>query len=104
MLLAAGAGACGGDDEKPADTTPTITIETETTPTATETAPTATTRAPAPPPPTPTAPPADPNSGGTTVPRAAPQDGPGNDLPPEPGSPAERFERQCEQNPQTCGD
>ena len=106
VLMAALVAACGGDDEKAPRTTLTVPTETETT-TATETAPTATTPAPAPPPKTP-APPADTNSGGApaprTTPRSAPQDGPGNDTPPEPGSPAERFERQCEQNPQTCGD
>lgn len=108
VLLAGLVASCGGDDEKSAETVPTVTTETETT--ATETTPTATTPAqtattPAPP----TTSPADPGSGGTTVPtrttpRSAPQDGPDNDLPPEPGSPAERFEQQCQQNPQTCGD
>ncbi len=105
VLLATGAVACGDDDEKASETTPTVTTETETAPT--ETAATATTPAPTSPRTTP-APPADPNSGGTiaprTTPRSAPQDGPENDLPPEPGSPAERFEQQCERNPQTCGD
>ncbi|HEX5908988.1 MAG TPA: hypothetical protein VFY44_00760 [Thermoleophilaceae bacterium] len=106
VLLATGVAACG-DDEKASKTTPTVTTETETAPT-TETVPTATTPPPATTPRTTPTPPADPNSGGTTVPRTTPQsqpeDGPDNDLPPEPGSPAERFEQQCQQNPQTCGD
>jgi hypothetical protein len=29
-------------------------------------------------------------------------DGPGNDKPPPPGSPSERFEKTCEKNPQDC--
>jgi hypothetical protein len=107
VLMAAGVAACGGDDEKASETTPTVTTETETTAT-TETVPTATTPAPPAPQRTTATPPADPGSGGTpaprTTPKDAPQDGPYNDVPPEPGSPAERFEQQCEQNPQTCGD
>ncbi len=105
LLLAGLVASCGGDDEKASKTTPTVTTETETE--ATDTVPTVTTR-------TPTAPrtttpaPADTNSGGATAPRTTPrgqsQDGPGNDTPPEPGSPAERFERQCQQNPASCGD
>jgi hypothetical protein len=107
VLLATGVAACG-DDDKASETTPTVTTETETTPT-TETVPTATTPPPATTPRTTTpTPPADTDSGGTPVPRTTPQsqpqDGPDNDLPPEPGSPAERFEQQCRQNPQTCGD
>lgn len=106
LALAGLVSACGGDDEKASETTPTVTTETETTPT-TETAPTVTTPPPTTPSTTPT-PPADTDSGGTTVPSAppqtAPQDGPDNDTPPEPGSPAERFEQQCQQNPETCGD
>jgi hypothetical protein len=30
-------------------------------------------------------------------------DSPENDTPPPPGSPAERFEQECERNPQACG-
>ena len=29
-------------------------------------------------------------------------DSPGNDIPPEPGSPAETFEKYCEANPEAC--
>jgi hypothetical protein len=32
----------------------------------------------------------------------APEDSPENDTPPPPGSPAERFERFCEENPGAC--
>jgi hypothetical protein len=32
----------------------------------------------------------------------APEDSPSNDTPPEPGSPAERFEQFCAQNPGAC--
>lgn len=31
------------------------------------------------------------------------EDGPGNDLPPEPGSAAEQFEKFCDANPDACG-
>ena len=59
VALATGVAACGGDDEKSSETTPTVTTETETTP-DTETTPTVTTprrpprRGPPPHPPTPT--------------------------------------------------
>jgi hypothetical protein len=32
-----------------------------------------------------------------------PEDSPGNDRPPASGSPADRFERYCEQHPEECG-
>jgi len=47
----------------------------------------------------PTAPPADPGGSGGTD---APQDSPQNDTPPPSGSPAERFEQFCEENPGAC--
>lgn len=47
----------------------------------------------------PASPPADTGgSGGTT----GPQDSPQNDTPPPSGSPAERFEQFCEENPGAC--
>ena len=61
VLLAVGVSACGGDDEKASETTPTVTTETETTPT--ETAETVTTPPPASTPQTSPTPPADTNSG-----------------------------------------
>jgi hypothetical protein len=36
------------------------------------------------------------------VPAEPPADRPGNDLPPPPGSPAERFEEQCPKGPDSC--
>ena len=48
---------------------------------------------------TPATPPADTGgSGGTTT----PQDSPQNDTPPPSGSPAERFEQFCQENPGAC--
>jgi hypothetical protein len=32
-----------------------------------------------------------------------PEDSPGNDVPPPPGSPAEQFENFCDENPEACG-
>ena len=104
LLLGVLAG-CGRDDERSADT------ETATTPAVTAPSTTETPAATAPPPPasTPEAPP-DPaggggaRSGGTTAPSPAPRrDSPENDLRPPPGSPAERFERECDANPDGCG-
>jgi hypothetical protein len=34
---------------------------------------------------------------------AEPQDSPENDTPPPPGSPAEQFEKFCDENPEACG-
>jgi len=106
--LLLGAAGCGGDEEKAGKTTPTITepvpsdtvtltTDTGTDPAAPRTAPTA--------PRTVTAPPAAPDSGGTTVP-AKPNttpDGPANDTPADPKSPAGRFEKYCDENPGACG-
>jgi hypothetical protein len=41
------------------------------------------------------------NSGGAQAP-AAPKDTPQNDVPPPQGSPAQKFERFCQQNPGAC--
>ena len=96
---------CGGDDENGGRT------ETATTPTATSPPTTATDPAPAPPATTPQPAPSPPaggdpgGSGGTTAPAPAPTppaDSPENDRPPVPGSPQDRFERECEQNPEAC--
>jgi hypothetical protein len=48
--------------------------------------------------PAPAEPPATGGSGGTT----GPQDSPQNDTPPPSGSPAERFEQFCQENPGAC--
>jgi hypothetical protein len=48
----------------------------------------------------PQAPPAD--TGGNSGGSAQPQDSPQNDTPPPSGSPAERFEQFCQENPGAC--
>ena len=99
LLLVAALAGCGGDDE-PADTTrslPDLAIPTtETTPPpVTETAPPATTVDPA----TETLP----EEGPVPTTTQPPQDTPENDAPPPEGSPAERFEEYCNENPGACG-
>lgn len=98
LMLAPG---CGGDDEqaKTAPEPPELTVprsEPETTPTETTEA------APGPDPATAPAPQGE-GDGSTPAPRQAPPDSPQNDTPPPPGSPAERFEQECERNPESCG-
>jgi len=94
LALATG---CGGDDEPASDTetTPRITVPDEETTTA---PPTETT-----PPRTQTTPPPQttPDSGGTTTP--PPPDSPENDQKPTPGTPEQRFEDFCDDNPGSCG-
>lgn len=124
-LVAASIAACGGDDElsneeldKPPltvpqdesadDTTGTSTDETD----ATETSPDAGGGAGDPPADTAPDEPLDqPNSGNGGVPAPdsndapaddPPRDSPENDTPPEPGSPEERFEQFCTENPGAC--
>ena len=87
-VLALAAPGCIGDDDDGGDETltePTISVPTET-----QSVPTETTTAP---------------TGGTPTPAPKPSkpDSPTNDLPPKPGSPQERFEQYCEQNPGACG-
>ena len=117
-LAAVSLAACGGDDEpsndelrKPPLTVPQENRTDETTdttdaPEPTDTAPDAggaTT--------SPGAPPLDqpnPGNGGTPAPDTTappadpPRDSPENDTPPEPGSPEERFEQFCAENPGAC--
>jgi hypothetical protein len=97
--LALALGACGDDEERAADT------RTETTATTETAAPTATTGTPAPTTPVDTSPRTEAlpggQDGGATPPRQ--QDSPENDTPPPADSPAERFERECERNPEACG-
>jgi hypothetical protein len=102
-LLAVVAAGCGDDDAPSAETLPgqELTVpdedpgtgeETIERPTTTETTP----------PPTETSP-RDDDSGGTQAPAAKqPQDTPDNDVPPPKDSPAERFEKFCEENPGAC--
>ena len=103
-LLALGpfAAGCGEDEERPKTIPerPELTVprsEPETAPTETNE-------------PTPgqdpsTAPaPEGEGDGSTPAPQQqAPQDSPQNDTPPPANSPAERFERECERNPEACG-
>jgi hypothetical protein len=116
-LVAVSLAACGGDDEpsndevrKPpltvptdssTDSTDTTTDETDATDT-TDTAPDSGGETPAP-----AEPPLDqpnPGNGGTPAPDTndPPRDSPENDTPPEPGSPEERFEQFCAENPGAC--
>jgi hypothetical protein len=106
-LLALAAAGCGGDDEQaeaPPDP-PELTIP-RTTPEPAETQATGTTETTAPATPDdPATAPLTPGEGdGTGAPpaRTAP-DGPENDTAPPAGSPAERFERECDENPAACG-
>ena len=92
LLLAVAAlalvgGACGGDDDGDEITIPSISIPEQTT-TAPETTPETTPQEP---------------DGGTQAPDPAQPDSPQNDVPPPPGSPQERFENFCKQNPGACG-
>jgi hypothetical protein len=96
LALTGLAPGCGGEDEgSPSTTTaPELTVpgeegETETTETQST---------------TPTAPPGSGGGGGGTQspPRTQP-DSPQNDIPPEPGTPEDRFERFCRENPGACG-
>jgi len=110
-IAALALGACGGDDEPAAESIPPppklsvpgedeppdipeSTDDSESTDTSTST-----TEAEAP---TTTEPPAP--SGGTPAPATggAPADSPQNDQPPPAGSPAERFEEFCSENPGAC--
>jgi hypothetical protein len=92
---------CGGDDEPSTSTArelPELSIPTTTTSTAPSvldrTAPATTTVDPA----TETLP----SEGPRTTP-TEPADTPENDSPPPEGSPAERFEQYCTDNPGACG-
>ena len=94
IALAAGALAvagCGEDDDQPETTNPevekTTTTAPDTTGTGTGTA-TGTTTTPG-------------GSGGLS-PGDQERDTEGNDIPPPPGSAAERFEERCEKNPESC--
>jgi hypothetical protein len=113
MLVLPAAAGCGGDDEQaealpeaPELTVPRTTPEPD--PPSTAPAPTTDTEAETAPAPDtgedPSTAPLAPGEGdGTSEPptRGTP-DGPANDTAPPAGSPAERFERECEENP-ACG-
>ncbi len=108
-VLALVAPGCGGDDEPPPKPAPELTLP--------ESEPKTTGqrhhghRRPAPPL-TPTPPSTGTNttpdnsggeSGGTPSQGSPQQDSPQNDTPPPRGSPEERFENFCEENPGACG-
>jgi hypothetical protein len=108
LLLALAPGGCGGDDEAPAKPTKarelTVPRATETHPEAAATTPTTQRQQqqqPHQPQPAP-APQGD-ASGGAPAPQTQPQDSPQYDTPPPKGSPAERFEKFCDENPGACG-
>jgi hypothetical protein len=96
--LAVAAG-CGSDDEAsprpPAAPKLTVPREAKTEPATTDTG-TAAEPAPAPAPQTDT-------SGASPAPRTQPGDSPQNDRPPPKGSPADKFEKFCDENPGACG-
>jgi hypothetical protein len=107
LLALPAAAGCGGDDEQaealpepPKLTIPRTTPQPE--PPATDPA-TITETAPAPVGEDPSTAPLAPGEGdGTSEPPDTAPDGPANDTAPPAGSPAERFERECEENP-ACG-
>jgi hypothetical protein len=121
LLLALVAGAlasCGGDSEDTSSTDsakPQLTVPgektgtSETTPRSTDTSPASTGTAPSGGGST-TGPMDQPNPGNGGVPApddnpqpgGSPPDSPSNDTPPKPGSPADRFEQFCAQNPGAC--
>jgi hypothetical protein len=95
---------CGSDDERAERRSkpPELTVpRSEPEPRSTETNEATTGRDPA------TAPLA-PGEGegdgtGAPAPQSGAPDSPQNDTPPPPGSPAERFEQECDRNPEACG-
>jgi hypothetical protein len=100
LLLVAALAGCGGDDEPSGETTrelPDLSLpRTETTPTDTTPEPQTTT----------TVDPATetlPEEGPEPAPEAPPADTPENDAPPPEDTPAERFEKWCDENPGACG-
>jgi hypothetical protein len=101
LALAALAG-CGGDDEQAEalPDPPELTIpRTAPEPAETEATDTVDTA-----PPDPATAPLAPGEGdGTAPPAQTAPDSPQNDTPPPAGSPAERFEQQCDANPAACG-
>ena len=107
-ILAAGlaVAACGDDEpasEARTETGPTVTERSTTTP---QPDPQRTVTTPAAPPDTPTktTPAAEPQGGGAVAPTPpAPGETEGRDDAPPAGSPAERFEKYCDEHPGACG-
>jgi hypothetical protein len=101
--------ACGGDSKQSSQdvTTPPLTVPQQATgPSSSATDTTATTDSTTDTTASPDAPldQANPGNGGVPAPdgNTRPQDTPSNDTPPKPGSPADRFEQFCAQNPGAC--
>jgi hypothetical protein len=100
--VSAAIAGCGGDDEPAGETTrelPDLSIPT------TEATPTVTTPV-EPPATTTTVDPATetlPEEGPAPAPEQPPADSPESDTPPPEGTPAERFEEYCNENPGACG-
>jgi hypothetical protein len=104
LLAPAWLAGCGGDDEQaeapenpPELTVPRTTPEPARTETTGTTETTTTGEDPA------TAPLAPGEGDGGAAPPEATPDSPQNDTAPPAGSPAERFEQECEANPAACG-
>jgi hypothetical protein len=100
LLAAVATAGCGGDDEPRATPRPPeLTVPNESEP-AQSTTGTETTEQTAP-----AAPEQQPGAGGGSPAPSPPQqqDTPQNDTPPPSNSPANRFERFCQQNPGACG-
>jgi hypothetical protein len=100
---------CGGDSESSSQdvTTPNLTVPQQANgPDSSSTDKTGTTEATTDTAPAPEAPldQANPGNGGVPAPdnNRQPEDTPSNDTPPKPGSPADRFEQFCAQNPGAC--
>lgn len=111
-LLALVVAGCGGDDAEDVTTEDTqVTVpddterdRTEATPIVEEpVAPPETTPPPPPPPEPEPAPEPEPVDSGAPATDPSKADSPRNDKPPPSGSPAERFEQYCEENPGACG-
>jgi hypothetical protein len=102
VLLALGAAVagCGGDEAetRAAPEPPELTIP-RTDPEPVRTAPETAPQPPAPPPQA-----TEPDYENAPSPHPPPRpDSPENDNPPPAGSPAERFEQECERDPAACG-
>ncbi len=107
-VLALAAPGCGGDEEPPPRSSPELTLP-ESEPTTTDTGTTTDTETGTS---TDTSPQTGTNttpdtsggeSGGTPSQERQQQDSPQNDTPPPRGSPEERFENFCKENPGACG-
>jgi hypothetical protein len=98
FVLCLALAGCGGDDSSETTSVPSVSIPAITSPiptTPTATAPATTTT-------TPTGSTTTTGRGNGGVNPSQP-DSETNDVPPPPGSPQEKFEKQCQQNPAACG-